>query len=74
MLMILDWFDIIDFVVHVNMYHKVLYVLVPVDYFRSAVTCNEVFIRLLLKLNHVAKAVFTVIVMLVKTSLSVGTL
>ena len=69
MLMILDWFDIIDFVVHL-----VLYVLVPVDYFRSAVTCNEVFIRLLLKLNHVAKAVFTVIVMLVKTSLSVGTL
>ena len=69
MLMILDWFDIIDFVVHL-----VLYVLVPVDYFRSAVTCNEVFIRLFLKLNHVAKAVFTVIVMLVKTSLSVGTL
>ena len=69
MLMILDWFDIIDFVVHL-----VLYVLVPVDYFRSAVACNEVFIRLFLKLNHVAKAVFTVIVMLVKTSLSVGTL
>ena len=69
MLMILDWFDIIDFVVHL-----VLYVLVPVDYFRSAVTCNEVFIRLFLKLNHVAKAVFTVIVMLVKTSLSVETL
>ena len=69
MLMILDWFDIIDFVVHL-----VLYVLVPVDYFRSAVTCNEVFIRLFLKLNHAAKAVFTVIVMLVKTSLSVGTL
>ena len=69
MLMILDWFDIIDFVVHL-----VLYVLVPVDYFRSAVTCNEVFIRLFIKLNHVAKAVFTVIVMLVKTSLSVGTL
>ena len=69
MLTILDWFDIVDFVVQL-----VLYVLVPVDYFRSAVTCNEVFIRLLLKLNHVAKAVFTVIVMLVKTSLSVGTL
>ena len=69
MLMILDWFDIIDFVVHL-----VLYVLVPVDYFGSAVTCNEVFIRFFLKLNHVAKAVFTVIVMLVKTSLSVGTL
>ena len=69
MLTILDWFDIVDFVVQL-----VLYVLVPVDYFRSAVTCNEVFIRLFLKLNHVAKAVFTVIVMLVKTSLSVGTL